>query len=118
MTQKEKQLLLIDLCARLLYGVTLMNPNKLYRRITNPNTSIGILVDEGWLPCLRPLSSMIEEERKEYHSICDSYTNREGNKYYFNNVLTIDWYNRKHFDYRGLIEKNLALQAPKGLYTH
>jgi len=67
---------------------------------------------------LRPLSSMTEEENKQYESICDLYMNGQGVKHFFNNVATIDWYNRKHFDYRGLIEKGLALQAPEGMYEH
>ena len=29
----------------------------------------------------------------------------------------IDWLNAHHFDYRGLIEKGLALEAPEGMYT-
>lgn len=28
----------------------------------------------------------------------------------------IDWLNTYHFDYRGLIEKGLALEAPEGMY--
>ena len=28
----------------------------------------------------------------------------------------IDWLNAHHFDYRGLIEKGLALEAPEGMY--
>jgi len=27
-----------------------------------------------------------------------------------------DWYNAHHFDYRGLIEKGLAIEAPEGMY--
>ena len=29
----------------------------------------------------------------------------------------IDWLNKHHFDYRGLIEKELALKAPEGMYN-
>ena len=29
----------------------------------------------------------------------------------------IDWLNQHHFDYRGLIEKGLALEAPEGMYN-
>jgi hypothetical protein len=29
----------------------------------------------------------------------------------------IDWLNAHHFDYRGLIEKGLALEAPEGMYN-
>lgn len=28
----------------------------------------------------------------------------------------IDWLNKHHFDYRGLIEKSLAIEAPDGMY--
>jgi hypothetical protein len=28
----------------------------------------------------------------------------------------VDWLNAHHFDYRGLIEKGLALEAPEGMY--
>ena len=28
----------------------------------------------------------------------------------------IDWLNARHFDYRGLIGKGLALEAPEGMY--
>lgn len=124
MAKGEKQLLLVDLCARLPYKVmghatwTYIETNGevKYAEKDRP-IEINDLYDIwNFKPYLRPLSSMTEEERKEYHSICDSYTNREGNKYYFNNVLTIDWYNRKHFDYRGLIDKRLALVAPKEMY--
>jgi hypothetical protein len=31
-------------------------------------------------------------------------------------VNVIDWFNAHHFDYRGLIERGLALEAPKGMY--
>lgn len=30
---------------------------------------------------------------------------------------TIDWLNKHHFDYRGLIEKGLAIEAPEGMYN-
>ena len=29
----------------------------------------------------------------------------------------IDWLNKHNFDYRGLIEKGLALEAPEGMYN-
>ena len=35
-------------------------------------------------------------------------------QYYFNELY--DWLLKHHFDYRGLIEKGLALEAPKGIY--
>ena len=32
-------------------------------------------------------------------------------------AAVIGWLNAHHFDYRGLIERGLALEAPEGMYT-
>lgn len=63
-------------------------------------------------PYLRPMSSMSEKERKEYlkHIV---YT-PEGRP--CPTIESFDWLNEHHFDYRGLIEKGLAWEAPKGMY--
>lgn len=58
-------------------------------------------------PYLRPMSSMTEEERK-YKDLCFKYD-------YLAWEYT-DWLNEHHFDYRGLIKKGLALEAPEGMY--
>ena len=62
---------------------------------------------EAIKPYLRPMSSMTEEEEKEYLLFSFSRTNTE----------CLDWLNAHHFDYRGLIEKGLALEAPIGMYN-
>ena len=50
------------------------------------------------------MSSMTDEEKEEY----------------INTFLAmwdaVDWLNAHHFDYRGLIEKGLAIEAPEGMY--
>jgi hypothetical protein len=56
---------------------------------------------------------MTEEEVFEYLSACD--------KDYKDSLTTprhpgVDWLNSHHFDYSGLIEKGLALEAPEGMY--
>ena len=56
---------------------------------------------------LRPMSSMTEEEKK-YKELYFKYD-------YLSWEYT-DWLNAHHFDYRGLIEKGLALEAPEGMY--
>ena len=62
------------------------------------------------------MSSMTEEEKKDYDllrsHICDEY-----NRYCFDTVKSIDWLNSHHFDYRGLIEKGLAIEAPSDMYN-
>ena len=70
-------------------------------------------------PYLRPISSMTEEEDKKRIELGIWINTIKGNK-----VTAIDknvdealeWLNAHHFDYRGLIEKGLALEAPEGMY--
>lgn len=73
-------------------------------------------------PYLRPLSSMTDEEREEYRKF--SYYGAAG---YRNGDFSemigvpsfekIDFLNENHFDYRGLIEKGLAIKAPDDMYN-
>lgn len=77
-------------------------------------------------PYLFPLSSMTEEQREEFVKFADyeprlEDCGRHQELYYYdlvgheNNLYpnsdAIDWLNKNHFDYRGLIEKSLALDA-------
>lgn len=115
MTQEEKQLLLVDLCARLPYEVILLSPNGKVIYQTDGNTAAELLVEEGWKPYLRPLTSMTEEEKKIIADKCGfSFKGPVGGKIdLVMSILAVDWlidfYNKNHFDYRGLIEKGLAI---------
>lgn len=69
-------------------------------------------------PYLFPLSSMTEEQRKEYNSLCDStptYFYEFGDiveeEELHDNLKSIDYLIANHFDYRGLIPKGLAKDA-------
>ena len=71
-------------------------------------------------PYLRPMSSMTEEERNEYMSIKMQETERVAlAEVYRPEAISeiMDWLNEHHFDYRGLIEKGLALEAKEGMYN-
>lgn len=124
-TQEDRSLLLKDLYGRLPYGVKFKADNEEDIR------EIYYIKDENvytreyqnlpyWIdtikPFLRPMSSMTEEEKIEYGDRC--YFTLEGistnQQYYFNELY--DWLNAHHFDYRGLIEKGLVLEAPDGMY--
>ena len=77
-------------------------------------------------PYLFPLSSMTDEQRKEFVK-CSAYERRDEDcgrhteLYYYDmvghednlypNYDSIDWLNANHFDYRGLIEMGLAIDA-------
>jgi len=86
-------------------------------------------------PYLRPMSSMTAEERKEFSKLLDKrcceedweghisisycieidnvYTDDENGIKYPSafSMDAIDWLNAHHFDYRGLIEKGLAIEV-------
>ena len=123
MTQEEKDLLLKDLCARLSYGVvvgTIDNDGSLsnfwtldlYNRLTEDViiTHCELNADEltyfgDIRPYLFPMSSMTEEQKQEYLNTCDEYCA------YCWTKETFDWFNKNHFDYRGLIPMGLAIDA-------
>lgn len=124
MTQEEKNLLLEDLCNRLSYGV------KCNVGEETPYTLSGIEIDDvnGHLfdfvekknglnmqvylsevkPYLFPLSSMTEEQRKEFDTTLKYLPAEEIDVW---TLDTYDWCNKNHFDYRGLIKKGLAIDA-------
>ena len=134
MTQEEKQLLLKDLCARLPYRVICdmwfegNEPDKITEVLKCGglmrlmNSEFNFMVK----PYLRPMSSMTEEEKDELYTAMDWYgeIDESGNVYTKGQEKVYretfyeytDWLNAHHFDYRGLIEKGLALEAPEGMY--
>lgn len=131
MTQEDKELLLKDLCARLPYGVMIQIPELFYpqRKVAEKLVTIydlwhfndnGIYI-ENVKPYLRPMSSMTEEEGNEYRMFIDysynDFTSESTPCVYIDKIENyINWLNAHHFDYRGLIEKGLALEAPEGMY--
>ena len=126
MTEEEKKLLLIDLSERLLYGVKV----KVKGVMSNPLgfELIGVLGKaktvyveiipapipiEEVKPYLRPLSSMSEEEKEIYR--CLSVTRSEEDLV-IPSPLAMQWLLSRHFDINHLIEKELAVIAPEGMY--
>lgn len=121
MTREEKQLLIKDLYARLPYEV-LCKTEAGMKIIVSISKNNVLLVDYGFKynlgdvkPYLRSLLTMTEEEKEEYCNLqtiflCSSqYPVTDAYKLF-------DWLNAHHFDYRGLIERGLALEAPEGIY--
>ena len=125
MQENLKQLLLIDLSARLPYGVICNTPkgnghlNSINQTIFDIELGININAVhrdifklEECKPYLRSMDSMTEDEKIEW----DAEYAYNSKSYEYEEYLSkmIDWLNAHHFDYRGLIEKGLALEAPKG----
>ena len=113
-----------DLCARLPYGViglySWKNREPYNRELTDClfdelKSSWNSTEDSEFLPYLRPMSSMNSEEEQEY-----SFLLNDCGWGVSENLISycIDWLNAHHFDYRGLIPKGLALEAPEGMYNN
>lgn len=122
MTQEEKQLLLVDLCARLPYGVKLRYVEDLVVKkeshiITLNNIYLEHILngDADIKPYLRPMSSMTEEEAEEYNDLVNELSDYDC-KLEQSASKMIDWLNKKMFDYRGLIPMGLALEALEDMY--
>lgn len=132
MTQKEKDLLLKELCAILPYKTLLdIDGEKVYLvkidlksttpfivgEYCNSLGSLNTFAIEQVKPYLRPMSSMTEEE---FHDII-IIDNKRG--IFSSRHLTlhldgevVDYLNSKMFDWRNLISKGLAMEAPEGMY--
>ena len=119
MTREDKELLLKDLCARLPYGVKM---NHIADDEHSPKTLIGVAKDmitleglggyecvdvENYKPYLFPMSSMTEEQKREYQYITERWMYDPS----YSISDSIDWLNKNCFDYRGLIPQELAIDA-------
>lgn len=62
-------------------------------------------------PYLRPMSSMTEEEQKEYELFANHCMNTSIGFIHFEAAPLIDWLDKNHFDHRGLIPKGLAVEV-------
>ena len=125
MTPEDKELLIKDLCARLPYNVICQvefRENGKYK--SKVILLSGIFTDEAYFttkggsiysneykPYLFPLSSMTEEQKVIYGDLCYSIIQSLAKNMQSELNELINWLNAHHFDYRGLIEKGLAIDA-------
>ena len=123
------------LCARLPYGVKVRDELGIIHKLTIGNSDLVRLYYDDFsiysesqlsLPLLRPMSSMTEEEKKEFEDLwdkgfskaldaqisnSDDYVVRDLEIIASSNA--IDWLNQHYFDFRGLITKGLAIEVTK-----
>lgn len=134
---EEKELLLKDLCGRLPYVtyVRIVEADCLDKSESVTEGCVGgysntrmcqdysmdeifefIESGDAVKPYLRSMSSMTEEEQKEYVEVivksqdCSYENNKSAT------TMVNDWYLSKGFDVRGLIPMGIALEAPEGMY--
>lgn len=136
MTQEEKTLLLKELSARLPYNLVVrqnirdceltgLNPNRNYCCL-NGDMSLFPIIGRYYniIPYLRPMSSMTMKELDEWGRFVKPMevpTTKDGDTLqavvpynYLGDAS--DWLNAHHFDFRNLISRGLALEAPNGMY--
>ena len=121
MKPEDKELLLKDLCARLPYNVICQVEFKENGKYNSKVMLLsGIFTDEAYFttkggsiysneykPYLFPMSSMTDYQKSDYQFITERWMNDPSHSI----SDSIDWLNKNHFDYRGLIEKGLAINA-------
>lgn len=103
MTNKDKELLIKDLCSRLPYGVILKCADLVGEELRSI-TKEGLInndydIDEV-KPYLFPLSNMTEKQKDEFYSLITEPAWK-----------IIDFCNKHHLDCRGLISIGLAIDA-------
>lgn len=132
MTKEDKELLIKEISSRLPYGVKakvygwdeekgeVEVPLRIYSINTDEyvyfetnNYDVNYLAIDACLLYLRPMSNMTEEEESTYEQLIKDihYKSRPSRA-----IALTDWLNAQHFDYRGLIEKGLAIKAPDDMY--
>ena len=139
MTEEEKQLLLKDLCARLPYVTyydlsyyghktraiiqEFIAGKESLKSLVKVNTIVGPIPFENIKPYLRPMSSMTEKETYIFRQDILNYVEARCihslgcGEYSLAFTEANYWLDAHHFDYLGLIEKGLALEAPEGMYN-
>ena len=117
MTQEHKELLLKDLCARLPYQTRVkvwLKDGTTEEGALDLEHNYGDVLRDAFYydkivkikPYLFPLSSMTEEQEKEYDDLtsyefgCSPHTEE-----------ALDYLIKNHFDYRELIDEGLAIDA-------
>lgn len=127
MTQADKELLLKDLCSRLPYGVNMATSYGkgllTSIRINDSVEKIGVNIDPALIrifsaddvkPYLFPVPSMTDEQKEEFNTqslklqlqVID-----EEIMYEKATEFEVDFYNKHHLDWRGLIPMGLAIDA-------
>lgn len=146
MEKIDRELLIKEISARLPYGVKAKvygwdeekGEVEIPLRIYSINTdgyvyfetndyNVDYLNVDDCLLYLRPMSSMTDEEKREYESFIggqkpfdsdfSAYPKEYRFVYEWDVANYVKWLNAHHFDYRGLIPKNLALDCT-GLHIY
>ena len=129
MNEQDKELLFIDLLGRIPYNLKCEYKDELYEVIgyvhgrvvlVKPfmSSTISPLIEEV-KPYLFPMSSMTEKQNNLWRDVgvddlfrcIDVDYPKTGEFLALAHSKSVEWLDKNHFDYRGLIEKGLAIDA-------
>lgn len=137
LNKKDKELLITDLCARIPHGVMVQEKRE-QCAVSIPILDCGVFYilahPDKVRPYLRPISAMTDKEMDKLFDIL--HVNKEGNGedwIKINDATGIKFFlptgrwaeelaeayrylDSIHIDYRGLIPKKLAVEAPEDMY--
>ena len=137
MTQQDKELLIKDLCARLPYGVKVNEGEDIYsvnvHLISSVESTLNYYITKDCpiKPILFPMSAITQEIEVNGKEVgIEEIINKHFEHYYFIDSegdiciadgeeyvycreyrFIIDAFNKYHIDYRGLIDKGLAISV-------
>lgn len=134
--QKDKKLLILELCNRTPYGLHVKIPVEVKLKendykpkikeydytLNEVHPSTGIIICGGFFdfsvtdckPYLRSLNSLSESELEEYNSLKEDL---EASAIVpWKCFKFLNWCYKHHLDINGLIEMGLAIEAPEGMY--
>ena len=135
MIEKNKQLLLQDLCSRLPYKVQVCYRKPFGCVVSEEECELTSDIVQEFMsneemvvyPYLRPMTNMTDEEKYEIYVLTDFYgeVDVDGDISTVNHGFIshetmgkyIDYLVKHHFDYHHLLEKGLAIEAFKGMYN-
>ena len=120
MTQENKDKLIKYLCAALPYDTIVSVAEGGIDGIQWNNVSLNAYLiheveeNNAWeyiKPYLRPMSSMTEEEKKEYELLANRTMANSVGFVHFEATELIEWLLKKHFDFLGLIPMDCAIDC-------
>lgn len=110
MDEKTKELLIKDIAGRVLTNtyvkcIWMSDPKTSFNHLIHVSDLVDIKFGayKEYKPYLRPMHTMSDSEREQYEKLQKP-------------VEKVIFLNKHHFDHSGLIDINLAIEAPKNIY--
>lgn len=126
MNNKDFNVLYADICARVPYGLKAQVEgfdNATITGVSDYEVWAENEIEGDWYelkkvkPYLRTMSSLTKHEKRELSTLMEEVEkNRDNDDSIIYSHKLFDYLNSIHVDYRGFIDKGIAIEAPKYMY--